>query len=168
MASKAMNMQEIAFRPIGEVRHGFSDDQVRGSRNGVDGQVVVYDEYLEGLAGIEGFSHIIIISYINRLRPFEVGVLRVKPRRFTRFGVKPEELPEVGVFALDSPNRPNPIGLTVVRLKEVRGGTLEVSGLDLFNGTPVLDIKPYTPERALVDIKIPEWLSRLLAAAGER
>lgn len=160
-------MQEIRLRPIGEIRHGFSDDYVRRSREGVDGQVVVYDEYAEGLEGIDGYSHIIILSYLDRLRPFEVGVLRVKARRFVRFGARLEELPEVGVFAVDSPNRPNPIGLTIVRLKGVNGPILDVSGLDLFNGTPVLDIKPYTAERVVKGFRMPEWLSRLLEMAGE-
>ena len=69
----------------------------------------------------------------------------MKPRRLVNRGFKLEDLPLLGVFALDSPTRPNPIGLTLVRLLERNGRFLKVSGLDFFNGTPVLDIKGYRP-----------------------
>ena len=81
-------------------------------------------------------------------------------------GLKPEDVPLLGVFSLDSPSRPNPIGLTIVRLLERRGRFLKVKGLDAFDGTPILDIKPYTPSRAIAGIDVPEWYRRLSKLIG--
>ena len=93
--------------------------------------------------GPEGFSHIFVLGFLDRLRLEQIGELKVKPRRLLRKGFKLEELPLVGVFAIDSPTRPNPIGLSLVRLLRREDGNLVVLGLDFFDGTPVLDIKPY-------------------------
>ena len=70
------------------------------------------------------------------------------------------ELPEVGLFASRSPNRPNPVGKTTVRLLERRGNILKVEGLDAIDGTPVIDIKPYIPGRdSATDTKVPSWIT---------
>lgn len=136
------------------MRHGYSDEEVKVSPHGVDGYVEVLPEYAEGLEGLEGFSHVIILAYLHKARE---SPLKVRPRRLARLGYKLEDLPLLGVFATDSPDRPNPIALTIVRLKSVMGRTLEVEGLDLYDGTPVLDIKPYTPSRRIDDITVPDW-----------
>ncbi len=156
----------IRLSPIGVVRHELSDDEVRKAKWGVRGRIVVFDEYRDGLRGLEGFSHVIIISLLHKasVRP----VLRVKPRGFLKFGLKEDELPEIGVFASASPNRPNPIGVTIVELLEVRESELIVDGLDLYDGTPVLDIKPYTIDKYvdLHRLKFPNWYVELLKRAG--
>ena len=91
-----------------------------------------------------------------------MGPLKVRPKRLVRYGWKIEELPLLGVFTLDSPTRPNPIGLSLVRLlriQEEKG--LVVSGLDYFDGTPVLDIKSYQPQYRAEGYTFPGWYSRL-------
>jgi len=87
-----------------------------------------------------------VLAYFDRLRPEQIGPLKVKPRGLLRRGFKLEELPLLGVFALDSPTRPNPIGLSLVRLIKREGNRLFVQGLDFFDGTPILDIKGYRPQ----------------------
>jgi tRNA (Thr-GGU) A37 N-methylase len=84
-------------------------------------------------------------------------VLTVRPRRWVKLGIGEHELPEIGVFASDSPHRPNPIAVTIVELLAVEGRRLKVRGLDLYNGTPVLDIKPYTFSRRVNGIRVPDW-----------
>jgi tRNA-Thr(GGU) m(6)t(6)A37 methyltransferase TsaA len=158
----------LFLRPIGVVRHGYSDDFVRRSLTGVDGVVEVFEEYVDGLRGVDGFSHLILISLLHNVTREQREVLVVRPRRLAMFGVKPSELPEVGVFATDSPHRPNPIGLSIVRLVGRDGRFLKVSGLDLFDGTPILDIKPYTPDRSVrvEDLGLPDWYVRLWRRVG--
>ncbi|MEM1611333.1 MAG: tRNA (N6-threonylcarbamoyladenosine(37)-N6)-methyltransferase TrmO [Sulfolobales archaeon] len=153
---------EIVLRPIGFIRVGFSDDVVRESFEGVDGDIEILPEYEEGLAGIDGFSHLIIIAYLHKISAQDRVRLRVRPRKWIRLGLSEDEVPEVGVFCTDSPFRPNPIALSIVRLVGRSGRVLHVRGLDLFDGTPVLDIKPYTYSRRVDSIGVPGWYSDLL------
>jgi tRNA-Thr(GGU) m(6)t(6)A37 methyltransferase TsaA len=95
--------------------------------------VVVYDEYATGLQNLEEFSHIILIYHFHLSQGWRPLV-----RPFM------EEI-ERGVFATRAPRRPNPIGLSVVRLERVEGSVLHVRGIDVVDGTPLLDIKPYAP-----------------------
>jgi tRNA-Thr(GGU) m(6)t(6)A37 methyltransferase TsaA len=122
----------------------------------------IYPEFADGLDGIDGYSHLFAIVYLDRLRPEQIGPLRVKPRRLVRKGFKLEELPLLGVFALDSPTRPNPIGLTLVRLIKREGNRLRVQGLDFFDGTPILDIKGYNPDYRAESYTLPQWYTRLM------
>ncbi|HKM50740.1 MAG TPA: TrmO family methyltransferase, partial [Candidatus Bathyarchaeia archaeon] len=101
------------------------------------------------------------------LRSDQMGALKVKPRRLLKKGFTLDELPLVGVFAIDSPTRPNPIGLSLVRLLKIDHGTVTVSGLDMFDGTPVLDIKPYRDNYRIDDYTLPEWYQRLRGKVGE-
>ncbi len=151
----------ICFNPIGYVKTQLSDEEIRKARDNIVSQILIKEEYVDGLIGLEGYSHLIVISYLNKLRDFEVGVLKVKPRRLIRYGLKLEELPEVGVFALDSPTRPNPIGLSIAEIIKIERNVITVKGLDLFNGTPVLDIKPYSYERIVENFKVPTWYIEL-------
>ena len=96
------------------------------------------------------------------MRPDQIGPLKVKPKRAIRRGFTLEELPTLGVFALDSPTRPNPIGLTLVRLLKRQGKRLFVAGIDLFDGTPVVDIKPYQPDYQVKKYAMPEWHLKLM------
>ena len=99
----------------------------------VHGRVEVAAEYAPGLRDLDGFSHLHLICHLHRAVP---GELEVVP--YLDDTVR-------GVFATRSPRHPNPIGLSVVRLENVEGATLHVSAIDLLDGTPVLDIKPYVP-----------------------
>ena len=101
------------------------------------------------------------------MRPDQVGVLKVRPRRLMSKGFKLEELPQVGVFAIDSPTRPNPIGLSLVKLLRIDGRELFVSGPDLFDRTPVLDIKPYRDDYRADEYELAEWYRNLRDRVGE-
>jgi len=130
----------IRFRPIGIVHSPFhvreDIDRRRNLRpNGfsdIRGELEIDPAYAAGLKDIAGFSHLIIIFAFHKSGPAH---LLVKP---------PFESRRRGVFSTRSPHRPNPIGMTVVRLLGRRGNILKVSGVDMLDGTPVLDIKPYT------------------------
>ncbi len=152
---------EIKLKPIGIVHVNVNDEVVKSSWSGVEGVIEVYPEYEEGLEGIEEFSHIIVIAYLHKVTEEQRKVLKVRHRRLLRFGVDLTGIPEVGVFCTDSPHRPNPIALSIVELVERRGRFLHVRSLDLFDGTPVLDIKGYDKTRCIKDIRTPWWLEEL-------
>ncbi len=129
---------EITFYPIGVVHSPFMElndmpIQPVGDHS-ESGVVEIFDDFTEGLKDIEGFSHIILIYYFHKV---EERVLTVIP-----FLDKQQR----GIFATRAPVRPNPIGLSVVRLVERAGSKLKVDDLDILDGTPLLDIKPYIPE----------------------
>ena len=151
---------EIKFNPIGVVHTKGSDSEVR-EKGDLEGELEIYPEFSEGLEGIDGYSHLFVIAYFDRLRPEQIGPLKVKPRGLLKRGFKLEELPLLGVFALDSPTRPNPIGLTLVRLMKREENRLFVQGLDFFDGTPILDIKAYRPHYRSDNFMLPEWYRKL-------
>jgi tRNA-Thr(GGU) m(6)t(6)A37 methyltransferase TsaA len=146
---------DINLTPIGTIHSPFK--QPRDIRqedywtpDGFDpihGKLEIFAEFASGLEFIDGFSHLIILFAFHRSGKGELTAL------------PPFEDREKGVFATRSPHRPNPLGITVVRLLERRRNILEVAGVDMIEGTPILDIKPYTPR----DLK-PEarfgWLER--------
>ena len=152
--------------PIGVVHTRETRDAIKEKRAGIVSEIEVFPEFEEALGGLEGFSHVFVISHLNQLRPEQIGPLKVKPKALLRYGLKLEELPTVGVFALDSPTRPNPIGLSLVSLVGRKGRTLTVRGLDVFDGTPVLDIKPYESGYRTEAYSVPEWHAALLRKAG--
>ena len=117
-------------------------------------RVHIFPEFCNALKAIEGFSHIIVLYWIHlRDSEKERSVLQVIPRGRAN-GVK------VGVFACRSPSRPNPIGLCVVKLMKVEDCRLTVKGLDAFEGSPIIDVKPYIQRRdAVPKAYTPEWIS---------
>jgi len=132
------DMKSIRYRAIGTIRTQFKDlcgmpIQPTGARR-VRGTVEVATKYQAGLKDLRGFSHVILLYHFHRSRGYE---LRVRPFMDSRLR---------GVFATRAPRRPNPIGLSVVRLVGIRGRRLRVEGVDIVDGTPLLDIKPYVPE----------------------
>ena len=120
-----------------------------------EAKVRVFPEFCDAVKGIAGFSHIIVLYWIHlRDNEKERSVLQVVPRRHTR-NVK------VGVFACRSPSRPNPIGLCVVELMKAEGCTLTLKGLDAFEGSPIIDIKPYIPRAdSIPNARVPKWTRR--------
>ena len=101
---------------------------------GIRGTVDLYSEFAEGLKDLDGFSHLILLYQFHESRGYKLTVtpfLDSEPR---------------GVFATRAPKRPNPIGLSIVRLVQIRGCSLDVENVDILDGTPLLDIKPYVPE----------------------
>lgn len=151
----------IKLIPIGVVHVSVSDEEVKESLEGVSGVIEVFDEFVEGLEGVDGFTHIIIIAYLHKVPEELRKTLKVRPKRLLKLGLKLEELPQVGVFVTDSPHRPNPIALTIVKLVRREGKFLYVEGLDLFDGTPILDIRPYTPDRSIREFSVPKWYEEL-------
>ncbi|HTZ57915.1 MAG TPA: tRNA (N6-threonylcarbamoyladenosine(37)-N6)-methyltransferase TrmO [Acidobacteriaceae bacterium] len=122
-------------RPIGFIRTPYSDSKEipKGlhAQHQADGVLEVLPEFEVGLTDIEGFSHLFVLWNFDRSENFDL------------IGRPPFEDRPHGVFATRSPRRPNPIGLTVVELLRREGGKLHVRGVDMLDGTPILDIKPY-------------------------
>lgn len=140
-----LQLATVSYRPIGVVH---SPIAARGQapgrpapEDGIAGTVELRPELADGLQDLEGFSHVVILSHLDRVSDVR---LRLVPRRDTR---------ERGLFATRAPCRPNPIGLSTVRLERIEGTVLHVRGLDLLDRTPVLDLKPWVgelPEAAAV------------------
>jgi tRNA-Thr(GGU) m(6)t(6)A37 methyltransferase TsaA len=149
---------EIAFRRIGTIHSPYTSTAAMpiqpGGALGVVGHVEVLPEYVEGLDDLSGFSHIYLL-YQFHLAP--AVRLRVVPFL---------DSDPHGVFATRAPARPNPLGLSVVRLREVRGNVLVVENLDVVDGTPLLDIKPYVPVFDHWDVESSGWLAGKGSAAG--
>jgi len=141
---------KIEFQPIGVIHTPFKEKagmpiQPSGG-SGIQGTVEVYPEFQDGLADLEGFSHIMLLYYFHRSEGFN---LRVVPFLDTRLR---------GLFSTRAPKRPNPIGISIVRLMGIEDGILQIENVDMLDGTPLLDIKPYVPEfDAQTDIRT-GWL----------
>jgi tRNA-Thr(GGU) m(6)t(6)A37 methyltransferase TsaA len=125
----------FTLRPIGYVRSPYKDTREipkgLGAKHQAEGALDMLAEFEVGLTDIEGFSHLIVIWAFDRSQGFEL------------LGKPPSDNRSHGVFATRSPRRPNPIGLTVVELLRREGAQLQVRGVDMLDGTPILDIKPY-------------------------
>lgn len=144
-------MTIISYQPIGIIHSPFKENvgiprQSIGASD-IKGSIEVFDDYSEGIKDLDGFSHIIIIFHLHMVK---APSLKACP---------PWDGKEHGVFATRSPYRPNPIGISVVRLDHIDQNILHISGVDMADGTPVLDIKPYIPDlNPTKDIKI-GWLT---------
>jgi len=156
---------EFKVFPVGVVHVNVEDRVVRCSEN-LEGVVEVFEEYSQGLTNILGFSHLILLTFLHKVGSTGRMTLKVRLRRAIEGGVPEELVPEVGVFACDSPHRPNPIGLSIVEVLRVEGRFIHVRGVDVFDGTPVIDIKPYTPYRRVEEVKVPEWFSKIVKYLG--
>lgn len=144
-------MNEIRYKPIGVIHSPFKD--VRGmpiqptGAMGIAATIEICPEYHDGLKDIEGFSHIILIYHFHLSDGY---ALLVKP--FMDDSLR-------GVFSTRSPRRPNSLGMSIVRLVKVEGSTLYVENVDIADGTPLLDIKPYVPEFDVHKVERKGWLS---------
>jgi tRNA-Thr(GGU) m(6)t(6)A37 methyltransferase TsaA len=146
--------RELTMQPVGWVAKGRLDSQDARGTEQSEAEIEIDAAWADALDGIEGFSHIWVIWWLDRSREAPASP-RVHPEGRS-------EMPLVGLFATRSPRRPNPVGLTCVRLLERRGQRLLVQGLDAFEGTPVLDIKPYLRRGdRIADATMPPWLERL-------
>ncbi|MDD5398432.1 MAG: tRNA (N6-threonylcarbamoyladenosine(37)-N6)-methyltransferase TrmO [Dehalococcoidia bacterium] len=153
-------MQEIEFKPIGIIHSPFKEVggmPIQSSAAlGVKGTVELFKEYLPGLKDIEGFSHIILIYHFHLSKRY---ALEVKP--FLDNEVH-------GIFAIRGPARPNPIGISVVRLAGIEDNILHIEDLDMVDGTPLLDIKPYVPDFDCRKAERTGWLSNISRNAVRR
>ena len=148
-------MSKIEFTPIGFVSNRITDsiDENWGS---VFSRLTINPEFAEGIRGLHQFSHVIVITFLNHAEFKPEKHLVRRPRGL-------DTMPEVGIFSQRSKDRPNPIGVTAVKIENIGKGFLDVSGLDAINGTPILDIKPYYPQYDSVkDAVVPEWVGRLM------
>lgn len=128
---------EFVMKPIGVIHSPFTDKKltpIQPVRSQAVGGVEIFTEFADGLQDLEGFSHIILLYLFHQAEGYD---LLVKP--FLDDQMR-------GLFATRYPRRPNQIGLSIVRLLAVKGNILEIEGVDVLDGTPLLDIKPYVPE----------------------
>ncbi len=122
----------------------------------VTSEVVLDETFSDGLEGIEQFSHLLILFWMHRAAEAEPLRMRRRPQGRA-------DMPEVGLFAQRARHRPNPIGVTAVRLLRRDKNRLFVEGLDAINGTPILDVKPYVPAFDAVEAaRVPAWMTRLM------
>jgi len=145
-------MNEIKYKPIGVIHSPFKEPkgtpiQPAGAK-GINGTVEMFPEYAEGLKDIEGFSHIILLYHFHLSKG---AALIVKPYM---------DREAHGVFAMRGPSRPNSIGISVVHLVKVEGNTLHIQDVDIVDGTPLLDIKPYVPEFDTSEVERTGWLEK--------
>jgi tRNA-Thr(GGU) m(6)t(6)A37 methyltransferase TsaA len=129
---KEMNAASLSFNPIGRVENGLPLGTPGDTLRASESHIVIDPEFLPGLDDLEKETRILVVFHFHLSRDYE---LHQHPRGDTA-------RPKRGVFALRSPRRPNPIGVTEVTLLEIRGNVLRVKGLDAVDGTPVLDLKP--------------------------
>jgi len=136
MSPNEKNMKYI-MRPIGMIHSPFTDKgktPIQPTRSTALGTVEVYPEFVDGLQDIDGLSHIILLYVFHRSSGYS---LKVKPYLDDQLH---------GLFATRYPERPNPIGLSIVRLLSRKGNSLSIEGVDVLDGTPLLDIKPFVPD----------------------
>lgn len=129
---------KIKYKPIGIIHSPFTElnnmpIQPAGAA-GVEGTVEVFPQYDDGLKDLDGFSHLILLYHLHRSKDFKLHVVPFLDS-ISR-----------GVFATRAPKRPNPIGLSVIKLQKIQGSILYVENVDILDGTPLLDIKPYIPD----------------------
>jgi tRNA-Thr(GGU) m(6)t(6)A37 methyltransferase TsaA len=150
----------LIFEPIGVVQSPYVEIEGMSIQptgaEGIRGQVIIDPDLVEGLIDLDGFSHLILIYVFHKTIGFN---LKVKPFLDTETH---------GVFATRAPRRPNPIGLSTVRLLEIHDNILEIECLDILDGTPVLDIKPYIQDVCQEDTLQFGWLEDNLQKMKER
>ena len=152
-------MQAITYVPIGIIRSPFKEIkgmpiQAKGAE-GISGRVEVAEEYEVGLKDLEGFSHIMLIYHFHLSEGY---ALEVKPFLDDQ---------KRGVFSTRAPRRPNSIGISIVRLVKVEGHVLHVEDVDIVDGTPLLDIKPYIPEFDERKVERTGWFSGKAELVGK-
>lgn len=134
-------MKSLVLKPIGTVRKG---------------RIILDRKWAKGLTGIDGFSHVVGLFWMDRAHKPD---MLIHPKSRMKF-------PDIGFLATRTAHRPNPIGLTVLKLLKRKGNVLFVKGLDIWDGTPVLDIKPYT-KREIQGYRLPSWVKKLDALESD-
>ncbi len=151
---------DILYRSIGIIRSPFTSVESMPvqpvSDQSARGVVEINSAYQEGLKDLEGFSHLILIYHFHKAR---APSLTVTPFLDTQAR---------GLFATRAPSRPNPIGLSIVELLTVEGNRLSVAKLDILDGTPLLDVKPYVPEFDSRPDAAGGWFEKTRGAASSK
>jgi len=143
---------KICLEPVGFVKTKAVGKEVRDKN--IISQIVFREELTEALKGIQDFSHLFVLFWLHEMSNEDRRIMKVHPRGR-------RDMPLLGIFATRSPHRPNPIGLTRVKLLKVKGNIVTVQGLDAFDGTPILDIKPFDSWDTTEDFKVPDWWMKL-------
>lgn len=145
-------MKQITYTPIGICRSPWKSQESTpiqpAAAKDTAGTLEIYEQYRGGLADLDGFSHIIVLFHLHKSAPYR---LKVVPYLDTE---------ERGVFSTRAPSRPNSIGLSTVRIISVEGNIIHITGVDMLDGSPVLDIKPYIPKLDSIKTEKTGWLSR--------
>ncbi len=140
---------------IGVVRNAVKEPVDEGWGR-VESEIVLDEALADGLDGIDSFSHVLILFWMDRAAEAEPVRMRRRPQGRS-------DMPEVGIFAQRARHRPNPVGVTAVELLRRERNRLVVRGLDAIDGTPVLDVKPYVPRFDAVEApRLPPWIHRLM------
>ena len=145
-------LNRINLNPVGAVKTEATGKEVRDKT--VISQIIFREELTEALEGIEEFSHLFVLFWLNEMSEEDRRIMKVHPRGRS-------DMPLLGIFATRTPHRPNPIGLTRVKILNIEGNVITVQGLDAFDGTPVLDIKPFDSWDTTGDFRVPNWWKKL-------
>jgi tRNA-Thr(GGU) m(6)t(6)A37 methyltransferase TsaA len=144
-------MEDINIKPIGFVKNDVKEPRFGNFTNDIS-EIVIDEKFTEALNGIDDYSHVIIVYWMDRVKD---SVVTHRPQGNP-------DVPVVGIFACRCPQRPNPIAITTVRLMGHKGNVIKVKGLDILDNTPIIDIKPYWPNYDKVeDGRIPNWVNKL-------
>ena len=147
-----MKVNQIIYKPIGIIYSPFKSIEgvpiQPAGADGIKGKIKVYKKYLNGLMNLEGFSHIILLYHFHLSRGYSLKVIPFLKNQ------------EKGVFATRAPKRPNQIGISVVKIDQIEGNIINISNVDILNGTPLLDIKPYSSFFDNVKNEKNGWLSQ--------
>ncbi|MBS3113768.1 tRNA (N6-threonylcarbamoyladenosine(37)-N6)-methyltransferase TrmO [Candidatus Woesearchaeota archaeon] len=144
-------MIQIKLKPIGFVKNNVKEHRFGDFTNEIS-EIIVNKEFINALDNIDDYSHLIIVYWMDKIKDY---VIKHQPQGNPN-------VPVVGIFACRCPRRPNPIGITTVRLLKHKKNRIIVKGLDVLNGTPVIDVKPYWSQYDKVsNTKIPAWVNKL-------
>jgi tRNA-Thr(GGU) m(6)t(6)A37 methyltransferase TsaA len=147
-------LRKISLMVIGKVHNSVRKLKREGWESVVS-EVIIDKKFEEALEGVEDYSHLLILFWLSRVRKAERRMKKIHPK-------SRQDLPLVGIFATRTQYRPNPIGLTLVKILARRKNVLKVRGLDALNGTPVIDIKPISPRLEFPKkARVPDWYSQL-------
>jgi len=147
-------LKAIIIKPIGKVKNSVRKMRREGWESVVS-EIILEPKYEEALEGVEEYSHLLILFWLSRLVKSDRQMKKIHPK-------SRQDLPLVGIFATRTQYRPNPIGLTQVKLLRRKKNILRVQGLDAVNGTPVIDIKPVSPRHENPSkVRVPGWYHRL-------
>lgn len=144
-------MKKVAFRPIGFVKNKVKKPRFGNFAKEIS-EITIDKKFTDALNGIEDYSHVIVVYWMDKVDRY---VIKHQPQGNPN-------VPVVGIFACRCPARPNPIAISTVKLLTRNGNKIRVKGLDILDGTPILDIKPYWPQYdKVVGEKIPDWVNLL-------
>jgi tRNA-Thr(GGU) m(6)t(6)A37 methyltransferase TsaA len=146
---------KIEFEQIGVIRNDITEKKDTSWGSDIS-QIILDERYEQGLFGLSEFSHLIVIYYLDRASFDMQSHLVRRPQNRV-------DMPVVGILSQRAKDRPNPIGMTAVKIERIDGNIVTVKGLDAIDKTPVLDIKPYYPMYdCKVEAVVPEWVNRLM------